>query len=142
MKTNNPIQEGDITHLSTTVLPFQKEAYVIIGLCMEVHSQLGSGFLEVVYKDALEYEFQCHGIPYEREKRFEVPYKSIILPRRFNVDFQIYNEIILEIKAQHGLLDEFYRDVLNYLKASHKSLGLLINFGEESLRFKRIIRSK
>ena len=122
--------------------PFYDEVYKIIGACMEVHSVLGKGFLEIVYKDAMEYEFQLRGIPYEREKKLEVHYKDIILPRYYFADFFNYNEIIVEVKAQAGIVDELYKQTINYLAACKKQLGLLINFGEDSLKYKRVIFTK
>ncbi len=122
--------------------PFSREIYNIIGACMEVHSILGRGFLEIVYKDALEYEFKLRGIPYEREQQFLVPYKDIILKREFYADFYVYDEIVLETKAQEGVVEALYKQTINYLAASHKTLGLLVNFGEDSLKYKRVILSK
>lgn len=75
------------------------ETYKIIGLCMEVHKILGKGHSEVVYKDALEYEFKMNSIPFEREKEYRIEYKDIILPRYYFADFVVYDEIILEAKA-------------------------------------------
>ena len=86
--------------------PLQKESYQIIGICMEVHRILGKGLLEIVYKDAIEYEFKTKEIPYEREKKYEVEYKGIFLPHYFFADFVVFDKIILEIKAQKGIVDE------------------------------------
>ena len=119
--------------------PLQDESYEIIGICMEVHRILGKGFLEIVYKDALEYEFDVRGIPYEREKKYEVPYKEIILRHKFQADFVVFDDIILEVKAQKGIVDEHYKWVINYLAISKCSLGLIVNFGEDSLVTKRLI---
>ena len=68
-------------------LIYREEAYRIIGLCMEVHGTLGKGHSEVVYKDALEYELSVNQVPFSREKSYEIKYKDIILPRRYNTDF-------------------------------------------------------
>ncbi len=119
--------------------PFQKESYEIIGICMEVHRILGKGLLEIVYKDAIEYEFKKKEIPYEREKKYEVEYKEIILPHCFFADFVVYNKIILEVKAKKGIVDEHYNWVINYLGISKCPLGLIVNFGENSLVTKRVI---
>ncbi|MDA3953189.1 MAG: GxxExxY protein [Bacteroidales bacterium] len=119
--------------------PLQEESYNIIGICMEVHRILGRGLLEIVYKDAIEYEFKKKSIPYEREKKYEVEYKDIILPHYFYADFVVYDNIILEVKAQKGIVDEHYRWVINYLAISKCDLGLLVNFGENSLVTKRLI---
>lgn len=118
--------------------PLQNESYQIIGVCMEVHSTLGRGLLEIVYKDAIEYEFKQLSIPYESEKKYEVQYKGIVLPHYFFADFVVDDNIILEVKAQKGIVDEHYKWVLNYLAISKCQLRLLINFGENSLVTKRI----
>lgn len=117
----------------------KEESYKIIGLCMEVHKILGKGHSEVVYKDALEYEFKINSIPFEREKNYEIGYKDIILPRKYVADFVVYNEIIFEVKAISQLTNSDIKQTLNYLASSKNKLGLLANFGEDSLKYKRII---
>jgi len=119
--------------------PLQKESYKIIGICMEVHRILGKGLLEIVYKDAIEYEFKQNGVPYEREKKYVVEYKDIILPHYFFADFVVYDSIILEVKAKKAIAEEHYAYVINYLGISKCLLGLIINFGQKSLIRKRII---
>ena len=109
---------------------------------MEIHRTLGKGFLEIVYKDALEYECKKQFVPYEREKKFEVAYKEIILPHNFYADFVIFDKVITEIKSQSGLAEENYAQLINYLAVSKCPVGLLINFGEESLRLKRFALTK
>jgi GxxExxY protein len=118
---------------------FKKESYKIVGLCMEVHNNLGAGFLEIVYKDALELEFQRLGIPYEREKKYEVNYKGLILPHKFYADFVVMDKIILEVKAVQGIPDDFIAQAINYLKVSNNRLALIVNFGEIKLNYKRIV---
>ena len=117
----------------------KEESYKIIGLCMEVHRILGKGHNEVVYKDALEYEFKINSIPFEREKIYEIEYKEIILPRKYVADFVVYDEIIFEVKAISQLTNSDIKQTLNYLASSKNKLGLLTNFGEDSLKYKRII---
>ena len=119
--------------------PLQKESYQIIGICMEVHRVLGKGLLEVLYKDAIEYEFKNNNIPFEREKKYEVEYKDIILPHHYFADFVVFDSIILEVKAQKKIVDEHYAWVINYLAISGCNLGLIVNFGEDSLVTKRVI---
>jgi GxxExxY protein len=119
--------------------PFQEESFRIIGLCMEVHKILGKGLSEVVYKDAIEYELKSKKIIFERERKYEVEYKGTILPHYYFANFVIDGKIILEVKAQEGVLEEHYCQVINYLAVSKLKLGLLINFGEKSLKFKRVI---
>ncbi len=99
----------------------------------------GKGLLEIVYKDAIEFEFNNKKIPYEREKKFEVEYKGIILPHYFFADFVVFDKIILEVKSQKGIVDAHYSWVINYLGISKCPLGLIINFGENSLVTKRVI---
>jgi GxxExxY protein len=115
------------------------ETYSIIGLCMEVHKVLGKGHNENVYGDALEYEFKMNNIPYEREKQYNINYKDIVLPRNYFSDFTVFGEIILEIKAIQTLTSSETKQVLNYLAASKNKIGLLVNFGEDSLKYKRLI---
>ncbi len=122
--------------------PLQAESYQIIGICMEVHRILGKGLLEVVYKDALEYEFQKNNIPYAREKKYEVSYKGTILPHHYFADFVVFDKIILEVKSQKKIVDEHYSWVINYLGISGCPLGLIINFGENSLISKRVVSTK
>jgi len=122
-----------------TEIIYKEESFRIIGLCMEVHNNLGKGFLEIVYKDALEYEFRKNNIPFEREKEYEVNYKDIILPHKFYADFVVFNKIILEVKGMAGIADENIAQTLNYLKVSGLKLGLIVNFGELSLQYKRVV---
>ena len=117
----------------------KEESYKITGICMEVHNNLGAGFLEIVYKDALAYEFKKANIPYEREKQYEVNYKGIILPHKFYADFVVMDKIILEVKAVQGISDEFVAQAINYLKVSGNRLALIANFGELKLNYKRIV---
>lgn len=123
----------------TQNLIFKDEVYQIIGLCMEIHRILGKGFHEVVYKDAMEYEFKQKNLNYAREEKFKIQYKDTILPRSYNADFVYDNKIILEIKAKPNVIDTHFKQTLNYLAVSKINLALLINFGEDSLKFKRII---
>lgn len=106
---------------------------------MEVHKELGKGFNEIVYKDALEIEFKSNNIDYEREKEFEISYKGVKLPRKYNADFVVYNKIILEAKATELITNSNIRQTLNYLATSKLKLALIVNFGEDSLKYKRII---
>ena len=121
------------------MIKYKKESFEIIGLCMEVHNNLGAGFLEIVYKDALEYEFIKANIPFERGKKYEVNYKGTILPHKFYADFVLFDKIILEIKGVKSIPDEFIAQSLNYLKVSNNELALLVNFGELRLNTKRIV---
>jgi GxxExxY protein len=117
----------------------EKETYKIIGLCMEVHKNLGPGLLEIVYKDALEIEFRENNSPFEREKEYSIEYKGKILPHKFYADFIINKDIVLEVKAIKDFSSEHIAQILNYIKLSHSELGLLINFQTKSLQYKRYI---
>lgn len=117
----------------------EDETYAIIGCCMEVHKILGRGHSEIIYGDALEYEFRRNAIPFEREKKFDITYKEIVLPHYYFSDFVLYEKIILEIKAIQQLSSNEIKQTLNYLAASKNKIGLLINFGENSLKYKRVI---
>jgi GxxExxY protein len=120
-------------------LLFEDLTYKIIGCCIEVHKTLGKGFGEIVYKDALVIEFGKKQMPFEREKQYKIEYKGIILPHYYIADFVLYDKIILEIKAIETLSNSHIKQTLNYLAASNLKLALLVNFGEDSLKYKRII---
>ncbi|WP_185290593.1 GxxExxY protein [Chryseobacterium lactis] len=120
-------------------LVYKQESYAIIGICMEVHNNLGSGFSEIVYKDALEFEMSQAGIEYEREKEYAVHYKGIVLPHRFYADFVVFDKIILEVKGTAVIADEHIAQAINYLKVSENKLALVVNFGEVKLNYKRIV---
>lgn len=119
-------------------LIYPKKSYELVGVCMEVHSILGPGLLEIVYKDALEYEFKQRNIPFEREKQYEVPYKEIILPHHFFADFVVYDDIILEVKGVKEIIDDFIAQTLNYIALAQSPLGLIVNFGAASLEYQRL----
>ncbi len=106
---------------------------------MEVHKSLGPGFLEAVYQEALALEFFEADIPFIREKVLDVWYKGKLLEKKYVADFLCFNEVIVELKAMDGLNPDHISQVLNYLKACDKKIGLLINFGARSLQYKRII---
>ena len=115
------------------------ESYKIIGMCMEVHTGLGMGFREIVYKDALEFEFMKNKIPYRRERRFDITYKGYVLPHSYAADFIVYDSIVLEVKASSMIVDGFVKQTVNYLKASNLRLGIIANFGQSSFTSKRIV---
>lgn len=121
-------------------LLYGQECYKIIGACMEVHSELGPGFAEAVYEEALGLELLSRKIPFERQRPLVIHYKGQELVKRYYADFVCHDKIILEIKAANGLISEHMAQVLNYLKATESRLGLLVNFGTNSLQYKRIIK--
>ena len=118
---------------------FKDESFKIIGICMNIHSIMGHGFLEAVYAEVLEKEFIKNNIPYQREVKLDLFFNGEKLDKKYKADFVCFDDIILELKSVSFLHDNFSRQTLNYLKATNKKLGLLINFGEKSLKHKRII---
>lgn len=123
-------------------LLYQNESYAIIGIMMEVHKNLGGGFSEIVYKDAIEYELKTHGIDFKREQKYDVLYKRFVLPHSFYADFVILDKIILEIKSCKQLSEEHVSQCLNYLKVSGLKVALLVNFRRKSLEYKRVVLEK
>jgi GxxExxY protein len=116
------------------------DTYQIIGVCMEVYNTLGYGFLEIVYKDAMEIEFMEKGMPYIREHKHIVKYKGNILPHAFSDDFTLFDSVIVEVKAnKDGITEDAIAQTLNYLRASCLKLALIINFGKTSLEYKRLV---
>ena len=120
-------------------LLYREETHRLIGLCMEVHRELGKGHDEVVYKDALVVELSRASIPFVREKKYEVTYKGVLLAHPYYADFVVWDKIIFEAKAVEKLTDSHIKQVLNYLAASKLRLGLLVNFGGDSLEWKRVV---
>ena len=118
---------------------YKQECYDIIGAAMEVHNELGHGFLEPVYQEALSIVFQENNIPFIKEQVLDIHFKGRLLNKKYVADFICYDEIIVELKALETLAPEHTAQVLNYLKATGKKLGLLINFGTTKLQYKRVI---
>ena len=116
-----------------------KRTYKIIGAAMEVHKELGCGFLEAVYQEGLEREFSDQRIPFRAQPVIEIAYKGRPLNKTYQPDFICYNEIILEIKALSSLSGIEQAQLINYLKATGLRVGLLINFGNKSLEYKRLV---
>jgi GxxExxY protein len=120
-------------------LLFKKESYAIIGAAMEVHRTLGKGFLESVYQESLGVEFKKRQIPFSREHLLELFYKGDKLSKYFVADFICFEKIVLELKSVSFLTNDHEAQVFNYLKATKLNLALLINFGVNSLQYKRIV---
>ena len=111
------------------------QAYAIVGCAMRVHAQLGNGFLEATYGDALEIEFRKQGIPYEREGEIRVYYDGQPLATRYRADFLCWDgSCIVELKAVRTIGKAEYAQVLHYLLASHADSVLLLNFGTAKLQ--------
>ena len=118
---------------------FKEESYKIIGSCMKVHSELGAGFLESVYQEALEKQFIKDGIPYIREQKLRIEFDSALLDKYFKSDFVCFGSIIVELKATPFIYQKDMDQTVNYLKATNIKLGLLITFGSKSLTYKRLV---
>ena len=123
-------------------LLFEEESYNIIGACMKVHKNLGAGFLESIYQEALEKEFDKQQIKYESQKKIHVFYEGIRMKKYFIADFICYDKIVVEIKAASFLHQSTDAQTINYLKSTNYKLGILINFGQSSLVWKRFINTK
>ena len=113
----------------------------IIGAAMEVHSALGAGFLESVYEEAMAVELDLCGLRYERQKNIDVFYKNRKI-KQFICDVLVEGKVLIELKALNRLTTTEHSQILNYLKATGLKVGLLMNFGAESLDYKRFVKEK
>jgi GxxExxY protein len=118
-----------------------KKTYKIIGAAMEVHKEMGCGFLEGVYQEALEIEFRVQGIPYKAQPVIEIFYKGKPLEKKYQPDFICFDDVIVEIKALEHLSGIEEAQIINYLNATKLKVGLLINFGSKSLEHKRFVHN-
>ncbi|MBO4803868.1 MAG: GxxExxY protein [Muribaculaceae bacterium] len=121
---------------------YEKESYAIRGCLMSVFNELGSGFLEKVYQEALEREFIEKKIPYKREAPLTIMYKGLPLQQFYIADFICYDKIIVELKAVSELTDVHSAQVFNYLKATGFDLAILVNYGEKNLKVERLFNYK
>src|SRR3954452_20899888 len=125
-----------------TISKDDPRTYAIIGAAMEVHRQLGCGFLEPVYQEALELEFANRTIPSAREHKLQLTYKGKLMSAKYSVDFICYDSVVVELKALTHLSGTEESQVLNYLKATGLEVGLLLNFGTRSLTHRRFVLTK
>ena len=119
---------------------YKEESFKIIGAAFHVHQILGAGFSEEVYQEALEIEFDRRGIPYKRKVRLNIDYDGVRLLKYYEADLVCYDKIIVELKALSALDGDHRAQTINYLKATGLRLGLLINFGESSLKYERLFK--
>jgi GxxExxY protein len=122
-----------------SALMYKDEVFQLVGYCMEIHRELGKGHDEVIYKDALVIELSRSRVPFSREKNYEIVYKEVVLPHFYYADFVVWEKILLEAKAVDKLTEAHLKQVLNYLAASKLQVGLLVNFGSDSLEWKRVV---
>ena len=120
-------------------LIYKDEVYAIVGAAFEVHKELGCGFLEAVYQEAFQVELQSRKIPFVFQKQLTLFYKGQRLVKEYYADIVCYNNIIVELKALDQLTTNATAQIINYLKASHLKVGVLINFGSSSLEWKRYV---
>jgi GxxExxY protein len=118
---------------------YKSESYKIMGIMFDIHSNLGKGFSEIVYKDAIEYELEKSLIFFEREKEYNVKYKDIFLKHKFYAHFVLFDKIILEVKCCNSISDSHIAQAMNYLKVSANKLAIIVNFNNNSLEYKRIV---
>ncbi|MDI6738996.1 MAG: GxxExxY protein [Candidatus Edwardsbacteria bacterium] len=129
--------------MATVNLLYKQESYSILGACFEVYKDKGCGFLEAVYQECLEIEFEYQNIPFISKKPLQLAYRGKPLKQKYEPDFVCFNTIIVEIKAVSSLIDEHRAQVINYLNATEYHLGLLINFGHyPKLEHERIINAR
>jgi GxxExxY protein len=123
-----------------TDIIYREESYKILGACFEVYKEMGCGFLESVYQECLEIEFELQGLSFESQAQLSLAYKGKQLKRKYIPDFALLNKIILEIKAVKEVTDEHRAQVYNYLRATGYRLGLLVNFGHHpGVQYERIV---
>src|SRR5262249_31784504 len=120
-------------------LLYKEEVFQLVGLCMEIHRELGKGHDETIYKDALVVELTRAGVPFLREKNYEITCKGLILPHYYYADFVIWDKILFKAKAVEKLTDSHIKQVLNYLGALKLRVGLLVKVGGDSLEWKRVV---
>lgn len=113
--------------------------YALIGAAMEVHNELGPGFLEAVYQESLEIELRERGVPFQAKRPVHLNYKATSLEAHYIPDFVAFGTVVMEIKAQRALGPPDDAQLLNSLRCCKLHTGLLVNFGEASLQWRRFV---
>jgi len=135
------IHEGHEGTRREMELLYKEEVFNVVGAAIEVHRELGSGFLEAVYQEALEIELASRNIPFESQKHIHISYKGGQLQKEYVADLVVFEKIIVELKALEQLSGSEESQILNYLKATGFRVGVLINFGADGkLEWKRFIK--
>ncbi len=138
--TVQPTKNTKFTKYQMSELIFKEESYEIMGACFNVYKTMGCGFLESVYQECLEIEFEYQGIPFSSQKELKLAYRKIVLKQTYKPDFISFDRIIIEIKATSKLIKEHEAQVINYLNATEFKLGILVNFGHyPKLEYKRLV---
>ncbi|MFP4172110.1 MAG: GxxExxY protein [Candidatus Hydrogenedentota bacterium] len=123
-------------------LLLKDEVYGIVGAAIEVSKNLGNGFLEAVYQEALALELSDRGIPHEEQKPIRIQYKDHVLRKEYYADFLCYEQIIVEIKATKALTAIEEAQLLNYLRATRVPVGILLNFGSSKFEWRRFVNTR
>lgn len=127
---------------TTALLTGDPRTYAILGAAIEVHRQLGPGFLEAVYQHAMALELACRGIPFRQQVDLPIRYKGVRLPCAYRADFTCFDAVIVELKALRAVSGTEEAQVINYLKATSFRTALLLNFGTHRLSWKRLVDSR
>ena len=136
------MKEKPLINANKRELIYKDEVYSIVGAALDVSNELGCGFLEAVYHEALEIEFENRKIPFESQKRINITYKNILLKKEYIADFFCYGQIVVEVKAIKKITVIEEAQLLNYLNAAKLPAGLIINFGVAKLEWKRYANTR
>jgi GxxExxY protein len=135
------VEEEGPAFIGCIAMERDPQTYAVIGAALEVHNALGPGHLEAVYQEALEIELGLRQVPFRSHPRIELEYKGRTLKKYYRPDFIVYDRVIVEIKAQEALGNSDDAQLINSLKCSRKEVGLLVNFGERSLQWRRFVNT-